>query len=204
MVGFGADRVEHFLATHPIGNLDIQTRYNPFFATTNNLVTCWAATAEMTEDFVLLNGDTLFEPEVLQRVLMSPEAPVTLAINRKVDYDDDDMKVVLNGRRRLKAVGKTLPLAEVNGESIGLMIFRGQGVGAFRAALGEAIRKPESLHQWYLSVINSMCGTTLVETVSIEGYWWAEIDTPEDLEHARSYFTHKQAAREQSAMLSPG
>ena len=46
----------------------------------------------MTEDFVLLNGDTLFEAPVLERLVHDASAPVTLAIDRKAAYDDDDMK----------------------------------------------------------------------------------------------------------------
>jgi choline kinase len=191
MVGFGMDRVEHFLATHPIAGLNVRTRYNPFFATTNNLVTCWLASAEMTEDCVLLNGDTLFDPEVLNLLLTSPEAPVTLVINRKPEYDDDDMKVSLKGGRKLKAVGKTLPPSTVHGESIGLMMFRGVGVLAFRDALDVTIREPEALQMWYLSVINSLCPSSLVDTVSMEGLWWAEIDTCEDLAKVRAHFSSR-------------
>ncbi|MGH7961501.1 MAG: sugar phosphate nucleotidyltransferase [Candidatus Binatia bacterium] len=187
MVGFGAEKVEDFLATYPHNGLVVRTRYNPFFETSNNLATCWLAIPEMTEDFVLLNGDTLFETEVLRLLLASPEAPVTLAINQKAEYDEDDMKVMLDGGRRLKAVGKTLPAAKVHGESIGLMRFRGQGVSAFRAALDAAIRAPGALHRWYLSVLDSMASAGLVETASIKGHWWAEIDTPEDLALTRAY-----------------
>lgn len=188
MVGFGADKVEHFLAAHPIAGIEVRTRYNPFFETTNNLVTCWLAIPEMTEDFVLLNGDTIFETGVLRRVLASREDPVTLTIDRKAEYDEDDMKVTLNGGRRLKAVGKTLPTSTVNGESIGLMAFRGKGVAALRVALEAAIRDPAALHRWYLSVIDSMAGSGLVHTVSIQGHWWTEIDTPADLARARAHF----------------
>lgn len=191
MVGFGADRVERFLATHPIPGLYVRTRYNPFFATTNNLVTCWSASAEMVDDFILLNGDTLFDPAVPRLLLTAPEAPVTLVINRKAEYDDDDMKVTLNGGRKLKAVGKTLPRSTVHGESIGLMRFRGIGVPAFRDALDGAIREPEALQMWYLSVINSLCPSSLVETVSMEGLWWAEIDTCEDLAKVRDHFMNR-------------
>lgn len=203
MVGFGAEKVERFLATHPIGGIEIRTRYNPLFETTNNLLTCWLAIPEMTEDFVLLNGDTIFETEVLRRVLASHEAPVTLAIDQKAEYDEDDMKVVLNSSRRLKAVGKALAVPKIDGESIGLMVFRGQGVEAFRAALDVAIRDPAALHKWYLDVINTMAGSLLVETASIEGLWWTEIDTPEDLAKACSHFARKRRARERAAVLSP-
>ena len=203
MVGFGAEKVERFLATHPIEGIEVRTRYNPFFETTNNLVTCWLAVHEMTEDFVLLNGDTLFETEVLRRVLASHEAPVTLAIDQKAEYDEDDMKVVLSGDGRLKAVGKTLATPRVDGESIGLMVFRGQGVEAFRAELDAAMRDPAALHKWYLDVINTMAGSLLVETALIEGLWWTEIDTLEDLAKACSHFARERATFEQMATLAP-
>ena len=193
LVGFGADQVDQFLQAHPISGITVRTRYNPFFATSNNLVTCWAAMTEMTEDFILLNGDSLFESEALHRLLVAPPAPVTLTINRKAEYDDDDMKVSLNGGRRLKAVGKTLPRSTVHGESIGLMRFCGEGIETFRATLEEAIRGPEALQRWYLSVLNTMCVSSVVETVSIEGLWWGEIDTPEDLAKVRAHFIHRQS-----------
>jgi choline kinase len=188
MVGFGAEKVEHFLATHPVGDIEVRTCYNPFFAVTNTLVTCWLAIPEMTEDFVLLNGDTLFEMEVLRRLLTSPDAPITLTIDRKAEYDEDDMKVTLNGGRQLKAVGKTLAAPMVHGESIGLLRFRGQGVGAFQAALDTALREPAALHRWYHDVINIVASSLPVATESITGLWWTEIDTPEDLTQARAYF----------------
>lgn len=189
MIGFGAARVEQFLTRYLTHRLQIHTRYNPFFATSNNLATCWLAIPEMTEDFILLNGDTVFEPSVLQRLLTSPEAPVTLTIDQKdTAYDDDDMKVSLNGGSRLKAVGKTLPPALTHGESIGLMRFCGRGVEAFRTALDAAIREPEGLHKWYLSVIHSMAAHEHVDTVSIKGRWWGEIDTPADLAKVRAHF----------------
>ncbi len=192
MVGFGAEKVERFLATHSPTDIAIRTRYNPFFATTNTVVTCWLATPEMTEDFVLLNGDTLFETEILRRVLTAPAAPLTLAIDQKAEYDEDDMKVALNGERRLKAVGKALTASRVDGESLGLMAFRNQGVTAFQAALDLAIRDPAALQKWYHDIINLMADSLRVETVLIKGLWWREIDTAEDLALARAYFTESR------------
>jgi choline kinase len=103
------------LTTHPI-TLTVQTRYNPFFATTNTAVTCWLAIRDMTEDFVLINGDTLFDTEILRRVLAAPEAPLVMAIDQKDSYDADDMKVMLTTSGRLKAVGKSLPESKIDGD----------------------------------------------------------------------------------------
>jgi len=186
MVGFGADQVEAFLATRRVPEIQVDTLYNPFYSTSDNLVTCWLAGQAMNEDFILLNGDTLFEPEVLRRLLGSPEAPLTVAINRKSSYDDDDMKVSLNGGRRLRAVGKTLDPELIDGESIGMMLFRSEGVSAFRAGLETAVRHSEGLRAWYLSVVNAMADTLRIETASISGLWWGEVDSPEDLAVVRS------------------
>ena len=202
MVGFEAQQVEDLLTTISIAGLNVETRYNPFFETSNNLITCWVAIPEMDEDFVLLNGDTLFEAEVLRRLLLAPPAPVTLAIDRKAAYDDDDMKVALCGERQLAAVGKTLAPAMTDGESIGLMVFRESGGLAFREALKRAVRKPAALQHWYLSIIDALAKTCLVEVASIEGLWWAEIDTPSDLIQVRASFAERQVVFRKPAEFS--
>lgn len=194
MVGHGAEKVERFLAARASTPVIVQTRYNPFFATTNTLVTCWLAAPVMTEDFVLLNGDTLFDAEILQRILAAPAAPLTMAIDRKTRYGEDAMKITLQGGRRLKAVSKTLPPSSANGESLGLMVFRGQGVAAFRAALDVVVRDPAALHKWYHDLINLMADSLIIETENIQGLWWKEIDTSNDLEEARAHL----AARKQT------
>lgn len=185
IVGFGAEQVEETLERRPIPGLDVRAVYNPFYARSDNLATVWLARSEMSDDFLLMNGDTLFTEEVLERLLAAREAPVTLTINVKDRYDDDDMKVSLDGEGRLLAVGKTLPPEVVDGESIGLMRFCGKGVTAFRAALEDVIRDPEALDLWYLSVVNGLADSVRIETANITGLWWGEIDRLEDLTEVR-------------------
>ena len=192
MVGYGAEKIERFLSTHPIPSLTVETRYNPFFATTNTAVTCWLAIRDMTEDFVLVNGDTLFDGEILRRLLAAPQAPLVMAIDQKPTYDTDDMKVLLTTSGRLKAVGKFLPDSKIDGESIGLMAFRAEGVAAFRSALESAVREPETLRLWYHDVISLMACKLPVSTVLIKGLWWREIDTPDDLAEVRASFARQE------------
>ena len=186
LVGFGADLVEHFVDTHPIPGLAIDTIYNPFFAMTDNLITCWLARQAMTEDFLLLNGDTLFEDDVLRTVLEGPKCPITVTVNEKSAYDEDDMKVTLDADGRLRAIGKKISLDEVDTESIGMLLFRDSGVAIWRDALEKIVRSPAALNLWYLSVVNELAATTPVRTTSITGMWWQEVDSPEDLQAARA------------------
>jgi choline kinase len=186
VVGFGAERVEAWLAANPVPGLVCETLFNPFYGSSDNLISCWLARGAMSDDFLLLNGDTLFEDAVLARVLDSPSAPVTLAVDHKPSYDDDDMKVSLSASGRLLAIDKSMPPAMIGGESIGLLSFRGSGPKLFTSALEEAVRSPAALRQWYLSVIQSIAQSTAVETASVHGLWWREIDSPSDLDGARA------------------
>jgi choline kinase len=188
VLGFGADRVERFLAGTRISGMRVETLFNPFFASSDNLATCWLARIAMTGDFVLLNGDTLFEDAVLEKLLASPAAPITVTIDHKERYDDDDMKVSIGPDGRLLAIGKKLPAEIVGGESIGMLSFRAAGVKAFRDELERVIRRPEGLRAWYLSVINEMAARMPIATASIAGLWWREIDSPADLEGVRASF----------------
>jgi choline kinase len=115
-----------------------------------------------------------------------------MAIDQKASYDADDMKVMLTNSGRLKAVGKYLPDSKIDGESIGLMAFRAEGVAAFRCALETAVRDPETLRLWYHDVISSMASRLLVNTVLIKGLWWREIDTPQDLAEVRASFARRE------------
>jgi len=184
VTGFGAEHVERLVAVRG-HDAHVKTIFNPHFKVADNLVSCWTARGEMTEDFVLLNGDTVFEPGVLRRLVDAPYRPITLAIDQKTHYDDDDMKVQLDGPRLLR-VGKDLPLDRVDGESIGMMVFRDRGWLLFRKALEHAARRPRAEDRWYLSVLDELARTGSVWTQSISGLSWSEIDYPLDLVRASS------------------
>lgn len=185
VAGFGADKVSACLGAITPPTLDVQTIYNPDYNKADNLVSCWAARAEMSNDFVLLNGDTLFEPAVLGRLLASKPAPVTVTIDRKTAYDADDMKVQSDGAR-LRRIGKELPVNEVDAEAIGILYARGDGPRQFREDLERAVAAQDPDVRWYLSVVDRLAAGGAVDVVSIEGLEWVEIDAAEDLREAEA------------------
>jgi len=160
----------------------------------DNLVSCWTAHDEMNEDFVLLNGDTLFEAAVLNRLLEMGDHSVTVVVSQKSEYDADDMKVELNGCRLVK-IGKDLIPDQVDGESIGMILFRDRGPMMFRDAIKKALRDPSSQTKWYLSVIDEMARNSPVWTCSIHGLQWCEVDYRADLKQAEKVVTACGARR---------
>lgn len=153
--------------------------FNPFYAVADNLVSCWMARQAMDEDFILVNGDTIFHDKVLKRLLENPDAPITLAIDKKEHYDEDDMKVHLDGDVLLE-IGKNLTTDRIGGESIGMIYFHGRGPRIFVGMLNELMNSDGALNIWYLSAIGAIAQKEKVTTRSIEGLDWCEIDFPVD------------------------
>lgn len=200
ITGFAAGAVERRVRNLRRDGLVVRCLFNPFFNVADNLASCWMARHEMDQDFILLNGDTLFDGAVCRRLMQAAPAPVTLAIDHKDAYDSDDMKVRLAGTRLLE-VGKSLEPENVHGESIGMIRFTGEGPHAFAELLDQIMRTPNSLSWWYLKAIGILAEQNLVETLPVTGLRWAEIDFPHDLDHVRSLFT--ETAEDTATELRP-
>ena len=182
VTGFGHEQVEDVLAG--VKGIRTRTLFNPFYRLSDNLGTCWIARDEMTGPFVLINGDSLFEAAVLQRLIQdSGRFPITLASDQKASYDSDDMKI-WSVRDRLVRVSKQLDLSHVNGESIGMMTFSAPGARKFVATIEELMIQGDGLKRWYLSAIDLLAQSGQVGVSSIHGLSWCEVDDAIDLAFA--------------------
>ncbi|BCX88765.1 L-glutamine-phosphate cytidylyltransferase [Methylomarinovum tepidoasis] len=184
VAGYKMEKVQRLLDRR-YGRGAVKIVFNPFYEVADNLASCWMVRGEMTGDFLLINGDTLFEPVLASRMI-AQKPPITLARDEKPHYDDDDMKLILQGDRLL-SIGKKLPLERVNGESIGMIRFHPEGADLFRQTIEECMREPAALQRWYLSVIDEISQSGQpVWTHNIHGLDWMEIDYPLDFKHAEA------------------
>lgn len=181
VTGFKAAMVEEALADMTSVGARVTTLFNPFYAIADNLASCWMARSVMDGDFMIVNGDSLFEVAVLPKIIGGAKAAINLTVNRKAAYDSDDMKVSLNGDR-VAAVGKTLMPNETDAESIGLVIFNGEGPALFRSMMDISMREGWGVGAWYLQVIDRLAKEGHVGATDIGNLGWGEIDFPSDLE----------------------
>ena len=178
VTGFASEKVDAIV--EKVRGIKVRTLHNPMYAHTDNLGTCWEARFEMDGPFVLMNGDTLFEARILQRLLgCGLDYPITLATDTKPHYDLDDMKIITDDDRLLK-VSKQLDIHLVSGESIGLMVFDETGARAFTEKLEDMMDKSDALKLWYLSAIDQLAGEGLAGVCSINGLSWCEVDDAAD------------------------
>jgi L-glutamine-phosphate cytidylyltransferase len=186
VTGYKTEQIEGKVKA--LSGVSVRLLYNPFFHCSDNLVSAWMAWPVMDDAFVLINGDDIFHPRVLQKVLRSP-ADICMVIDKKRSYDTDDMKVTL-ARGRVTDVGKDLKRA--HGEAIGITKFSRRGAEIFRRQLAELVRDLKNHGHFYLHAIRVIIQSGYpVEFVTCRQSDWAEIDFHVDLATARANIQSK-------------
>jgi choline kinase len=186
VTGFRDDEVEASLARRT-DNLQVRTIFNPFYQVADNLGTVWVAREAFAGDCLVLNGDTIVSQELAERVITAGVPGITVTVDEgDGEFDDDDMKVVRDSDGRLRRIGKQLGSSSINAESIGMIVFRQDGAQRFVDAVDAMMRTPEGTTSWYLKVIDALAAESRVETLSISGMEWGEVDYLEDVARARS------------------
>ena len=186
VAGYGLDAMREEASGAQIRGLSVQVIYNPFYAVADNLISLWAARAEMGTDFLVLNGDNVFHPDIPRFLLGPPASGCRLLIQRQSHYSDDDMKVCLDEDRLLQ-IGKDLPPRQTHATSIGMMRFSGTGAAALHQVLEEAVRGDEALGSFYLDCVQRLADAgTKVCCHDVGSLPCVDIDTPQDLQSVRS------------------
>ena len=187
VVGYLATQIEAKLATVPKGEMTLSIEYNPVYEITNNLISLWIARHWMDADFMVTNGDNLFLADVLKRFVVETSDGIWLAICPKTDFDEDDMKVVLD-QGQVRIVSKRASPQEAVGESPGLALARGaKARSLFKAELDRLVRQDVSRHAFWLEVFNALYAKGVpVHPWRFDGSGsWQEVDFHMDLQLAK-------------------
>lgn len=185
IVGYKADQIEAKLKDYQ-KKLNITTVYNPFYDISNNLLSVWMARYYMQDEFISINGDDIFTPEVVEKLLKS-NYDITMVIDEKKEYDDDDMKVIHKDGLILE-VNKKINPQKANGESIGMIKFSNKGPSIYTSVLDEMVRIPENRNVFYLKAIQEIIDKGFKVNYSLcKETDWSELDFHPDLKLIRTY-----------------
>ena len=190
VVGFRFERVEDFLRSYDGLGVRINTLYNPFYQSTNSLVSLWIARSELDEDIVVMNGDDVYEMGVLDKALSVGNGEICLPVKKRPRYEKEDMKVVVDDGGITK-ISKDISNGETSAESVGIRVFRDTGVELLKRAVEEEMRNPGAERKWYISSIHRLISKGYkIKPLDIGELYWMDVDCPMDLFRAR-----KQADR---------
>lgn len=190
VIGYLAEQIEAKMKLWRKNGFKIATVYNPFCEFSNNLISLWLAKHQMDKDFVITNGDNLFDYDVFQNLIQNHQNGIFLTICKKEKYGEDDMKVVLDNNRKIVKVSKLIDNIKADAESVGLVLVSGERYRElFKENLEELARNKEYLDKYWLEVFNLMYKKGIpINTFEIDKIKWQEIDFHPDLEQLREKF----------------
>lgn len=187
ITGFKAEQIEAKIKEYQ-KNLNITTVFNPFFDISNNLLSVWMARNHMTSDFITINGDDIFSAEVISNLLKSTH-DITMVIDEKKGYDEDDMKVIYKNGEVIR-VSKKIESTEANGESIGIIKYANKGPKIFADMLDLMVRDLNNRNLFYLQAIQNIIDKGFKVHYSMcKESDWAELDFHPDLKLIRTYLS---------------
>lgn len=174
--------VEH--AEHRYPDVEFTYRINHHFFETNTAYSLWVAGEEFLDrDFVYLNGDVLFEPRLLQRVVDSPHL-AALAVEAK-PCGEEEVKVTADAEGRIHRIGKQIDPAEALGEFIGVARFAAPITAWFYQAL-DSLKHEGKRNVYFEAALDRMADTHSLMSVDVTDLPCIEIDFPEDYAAART------------------
>ena len=162
--------------------------HNADYASTQNAVSLhYCAPALEGRTFFKLDGDVLFHGAVLER-LAADRAPLSVAVERRDDLGDEEMKILADGDRIL-AFGKGLDPRRAAGESIGIEKVDPAASARLFRALARAVGTGRT-GLYYEDVYGELIAEGMsAHAVDVSDLPWIEIDTADDLARARKSVT---------------
>jgi len=158
---------------------------NNEYSCTNTAYSLWIARSEMKEDFIYLNSDVLFHPELIRRLINSG-GENTLAVVRK-KTGTEEVKVTLQGCR-ITSIGKDVDSELSYGEFIGVARFSSRIGELFADKLEELACHDDHRMDYFESALQNMVHYIPMTALDVSDMFCIEIDYPDDLEEARAAF----------------
>ncbi len=187
VTGFKAIKVRNFLKKVFPKRAFVQIQ-NERFSTTNNLYSL-SLTRHFVggSPFLLMDSDILFAAGLLPYFNTFSRYYNRLAVRVKGLHNEEEIRVKINRWSQILRIGKDVPLRETYGESIGIGLFSSSAASKLFRIIDERINAGPGRREFYEAAFQQLIDLgTRLWAIDISDFPSAEIDTHEDLAHART------------------
>ncbi len=172
------------------GPLEIEYIWNEVYDETNSMYSAWLARTYLQEGALLIEGDTLYEQNILRRVLQTPADKTYWVVNRFTPEFLGSMSIAdSEGRiRQLEIVRERLVEYQENQyKSTGILKIAPEYGKLFSGWLDEDVRQGQ-VQIYYDMVIAKHLEDEPIYVFDITGSKWVEVDSFDDLRIAEAQF----------------
>jgi len=172
-------------------NLNLKFLTNTDYENNNNSYSLWMTKDFVTDDFIMLDSDILFDKGIIAK-LLSDKNPNALAVNITDKLDEEQIKVTVDKKNRILEISKEVEIAKAIGESIGIEKFSLEYSKELFKILDRKILKENNVNEFYEKtfeeIIEKGDERNSIYCVDVSDYECIEIDTVEDYYKAKNEF----------------
>ena len=183
--------IDRIGSTH--GNMRVSYLWNEVYDRTNSMYSAWLAREHLEQGAILIEGDTVFEEELISLVLREPSERAYWVVDRFTPEHDGCMSTADEDGRitHLEIVKRKLAEYKDNFyKSTGVLKLTPAYGRLFSGWLDEEVRKG-NVQVYYDLVIADHLEDAPIYICDFTGGTWVEIDTAEDLERANYLFLRR-------------
>lgn len=183
VTGYRANMIRDFLTGH-YPELTFHFIDNPDYAHNNNIFSLWLTRPYTNgKEFLLMDSDILFDPQILPEVL-GKEGSV-LALNRH-ELGEEEIKVIVDADDRVLEISKVCSISQAIGESVGIEKMTADYSTALFRELEQMIEREGLIDIFYERAFERLIpqGHTF-RIVDTTRFFSIELDTVEDFENAQ-------------------
>ena len=138
--------------------------------------------------FVKFDADVVFDKTILRQLLDS-EYQSCLCIDKNINFDAEEIKVIIEGKDRVVKASKTVDPKDAVGESIGIEKISRDTAKLLYVELEEMMADPQNHQEYYEAAYERLISKNVpFHALDITGLKWTEIDTKEDFAQAEEIF----------------
>ncbi len=187
--GHCIDAVEEYVTKKNLSKIKIV--YNPFYKISGPLVTLWLILHYINDDFVFMNGDTLFSKKVftcVKKNILNVNEGIYLVCSMSDNAKTDDVKVLYDNNGNIIAVGKDIE--NYNAISAGMVVVKGKKrCSTFKLLLDKVSKTDDFINfkkTWHSFLNDIIANGNHIKPILVDQSGWYEIDRIEDIDKLQS------------------
>jgi choline kinase len=181
VTGYKPMEVQNYVTEH-WGAENLAFTWNARYASWGNFHTLRMALDQSPAfELLVINSDIVVHPDVYRRAIRK-DGDLLLAVQRRRDLEQEDMRVQLNGDN-VVSVSKDLHMARSHGEFCGVSLLRGRAHRIY-GDISNGWEWRADTTGYYEDVFNQMAGRLDMRAVQVAAGEYAEVDVPDDTDGA--------------------
>lgn len=163
----------------------VKYAYNPFYETTNSIVSLWLATLNIDDDILIVNSDVIFDENLIKNMI-DCKNDINIAASKNWSEERGYKVEIIND----KIVNMSMDIQhdKIGGEYAGLIFVKKDVMNNLKIQ-SEKLLEQKQFNVWFEDMVVEMIKSgNVADAIYVDTEKWYEIDSVTELEYARTKF----------------